>query len=254
MPGPARRPPRPASLALVLATGMLTLSVSSAVREQLTRQFPLKSGGRLTIENTRGDIVIRAWEKEMIDLHAEKTADSSEEMPLVPIEFEAADDLVRVRSQFPAYAPKLRTTVNYTLKVPSRIDLRLLRTTRGRIDVEGTTGRIVAQTTTGAVKLTGVAGTLDVIATNGDINAVVTDVRVNDFVRLESYNGDIVLRLPSRLRPNLEVRTLNGSIDSDFPLDVQSAYGPRIARQESGPNNPFVRVVSIGGNIRLASR
>lgn len=65
-------------------------------KEALTRQLTLKRGGRLTLENTRGDIHITTWKGDRVEIKVQKTGISSEEMELVPVEIEAREDEIQI--------------------------------------------------------------------------------------------------------------------------------------------------------------
>ena len=100
--------------------------------ETLRRNFILKSGGRIILENTRGDIRISSWEGERVQLTAEKSGDSEEEMEQVPIEITARKDELKITSLFPEYAPDLHVRVDYRLRVPAEIDLKLIKSINGQ--------------------------------------------------------------------------------------------------------------------------
>lgn len=206
------------------------------------------------MENTCGDILVSSWKKEWIQLTAERSGDSVEEMELVPVEIKAREDEVHVTSLFPVYSPHLKVRVDYRVRVPAEIDLKLLKTTNGAIKVSGVVGRAALQVENGEIALAGCSGTLEATSLNGKIDADVPTLGAGDFVRLESFNGDILLRLPESVKAHFALRTMNGSIQSVFPFAVQSNFGPQVVHLSNDVEEPLVRVYSVNGDIHVVER
>lgn len=156
-----------------------------------------------------------------------------------------------IGSRAPASAPDLRVRVDYRVRVPAGVDLKSLKTDRGDIAVTGVSGRIVAQTVAGSVRLRRVAGVLKVATLNGEIDAELARLQRGDTVVFDTYNGDIRLRLPGASRAHYALRTFNGTIESSVPMPIQSVYGPHVAHETSGVDDPLVRLTSVNGTIRI---
>ncbi len=254
MPGRRARLLHAAALALLLVP-VLAGPIAGAPDDptaRVTRRFPFPPGGRILIETTNGDIAIEGWNQPAIELDARKTGDSADDRALVPIDVRAADDELRVTSVFPAFAPHLRVAVHYRLRVPVAVDLKLLRTGKGRVSVAGVTGRAVVQADEGSVSVTRFAGVLEVTTLNGEIDADVTGPASH--VVLDSFNGRILLRLPAGLRAHVALGTLNGTIRTDPPMAVQHVFGPNIAHAGNDVEEPLVRLTSVNGDIVVRTR
>ncbi len=221
--------------------------------ERLSRQFTLKSGGRLTLENTRGDIHISSWRGDGVELRAETTGDQ-EAIDLVPVEIKSREDELNIRSVFPVYAPELNVRVDYRLRVPIEIDLKLVKSINGNVNVSGVTGRAVIEDDNGEITVKGFSGILKATTVNGKIEAEVTRVTESDFIRLENFNGDISLRLPSQVQAHWVVRSLNGTIESNIRFPILNNFGPQVVDFADGVEEPLIRAYSVNGNIRIARR
>jgi hypothetical protein len=227
---------------------------ASAVTERLEKQLPLKAGGRLTLRNGKGDIEIRSWDRDVVEVRVEKTSDVADEMALVPINITATDDEIVISSEYPLYAPRLLVRTHYRLRVPAAIDLRLVKTIQGTVDIAGVTGRAVVRVDTGAVKIDGFSGLLDVMTSNGQIEATLASLTKDDSVYLDTYNGDILLTMPKLPEAYVALQTMTGVIDSGFAMTTAQSYSPKIARGPNTVTEPVVRAVTVNGNIRLAHR
>lgn len=222
--------------------------------EILQRQFPISGRARLVLQNTRGDITIQTWPRAAIELKAQKTADTDEDLSAIRIDINATTDSVSIASRAPVGGRMPRTRVDYLLRVPADTDLKLIETARGRIEIAGISGRAILRVETGALRIAEFSGTLDAMATSGEIDAVLARIEPDAAVKLETFNGDIRLRLPRGAAPHLEVRTLNGAVKSELPLNVEDPFGPRVAHEPGGQGSPFISLVSITGDIHIGRR
>jgi DUF4097 and DUF4098 domain-containing protein YvlB len=229
------------------------IAARTPASEKVVREFALPRGGRLVLQNGRGDISIQAWNRPVIELEAVKTLDAADAEP-VSIDIRASDDEVDISSRTPSSVRSQRSTVDYQLRVPADIDLKLIKNARGRVQITGTTGRVVVQVVNGDVRLGDCSGKLDAMTVNGDIDAGFVRVDPGESIKLENFNGDIRLRLPPSVNPHLEARALSGAIHSVLPLAIQGAFGPQSAHQVGDPSAPFVSLVSIRGDIHITHR
>jgi DUF4097 and DUF4098 domain-containing protein YvlB len=68
---------------------------------------------------------------------------------------------------------------------------------------------------------------------------------------LETTNGGIRLRVPEDYSARLETRTVNGSVDIDFPVTVQGNIGRSISAT-LGNGGALVRAVTTNGQVRVS--
>jgi len=220
-------------------------------RERVTRQIAMSRGGRLSVQTSIGDILVRGWNRDLIELRVDKTGDSSEDLALVPVDIQTDADQVMVTSRFPPYAPDLGVKVDYDIRLPAEFDLKLLETGRGRVEISGVTGRSIVRTVQGPVRIRSFSGILDVETITGEIDATVDRLGPSGRILLETFNGDIRLRLSGAVKGHFALRTLNGTIESHLPLAVQHTFGPQVAHESNGVDEPMIRLSSVNGSIRV---
>ena len=105
------------------------------------------------------------------------------------------------------------------ITVPVDTSLQL-RSTHGSVTVEGVRGEIEANSTHGRVELTNVSGTIVASSSNGAIRASMDRVDPTKPLSFSSNNGSIDVTLPADLKASLKMRTLHGSIWTDFDMNV----------------------------------
>jgi DUF4097 and DUF4098 domain-containing protein YvlB len=72
-------------------------------------------------------------------------------------------------------------------------------------------------------------------------------------MKFSSASGDVEVRMPSGLDARVHLSTLSGSIDTNFPLQVEkSQHGPgQSARGQLGAGSREVRISTVSGNVSL---
>jgi hypothetical protein len=106
------------------------------------------------------------------------------------------------------------------ITVPVNTSLQL-KSVRGPIRVEGVQGEVDASCTNGAIDLTNISGTIVADTTNGSIRASMQRVDPSKPMSFSSTNGGIDVTLPHDVKANVRMRTVNGSVWSDFEIKLQ---------------------------------
>jgi DUF4097 and DUF4098 domain-containing protein YvlB len=104
----------------------------------------------------------------------------------------------------------------------------------GSLGVDGVSGRLELRTTNGSVALTDVAGDVHARTQNGSLNVQLAGNGWDGTgLDAETQNGSVRLAVPEKYAAQLETGTVNGSIQTDFPVTIQG----RISRRLSLPLN-----------------
>jgi hypothetical protein len=118
--------------------------------------------------------------------------------------------------------------VDFVVRVPSGVRLAA-HTVNGAIDVQALRSDVRAATVNGSVH----------IQTAGFVSAATT------------VNGEIVLDMPADLNADFHGTTVNGRIDSEFPLVVTGRMDPRSLRGTIGGGGAELRATTVNGSILL---
>jgi hypothetical protein len=121
----------------------------------------------------------------------------------------------------------------------------------GQIAISQVSGDISAETVNGSIELEGVSGNVDGRAVNGRIEVtLVGDRLAGEGVDLATVNGTVALRIPRSFSAQLELETVTGGMDVDFPITISGRLGRRISTT-LGDGGPLVRIETTGGAIRI---
>jgi hypothetical protein len=229
--------------------------------------YPLKAGGRLSVDSFNGSVEVSVWDQETVDISGTKSARTQEDAHDLKIEVDHTPDSVSIRAIRPDMYRRGNYGAKFVIKVPRRVvmdhlyssngAIRVmegagpahLKTSNARVEVSRLKGTLTAETSNGPVELEDVDGSVEVHTSNGHIRAegvrgsleastsnssihAVMD-QVDGGVRAQSSNGGIELSLPSNVQTAVRAHTSNSGITLHLPGEVN-------ARVMAGTSNSSV--------------
>ncbi len=139
--------------------------------------------------------------------------------------------------------------VDFTVHVPAGVVLSA-HTVNGAVVAEGLGGNVEAVTVNGSVHLS-TTGYAEARTVNGSITAALGRADWPDAMEFETVNGSVTLTLPPALSTEVRAETVNGDIESDFPLMVSGRFGPRRLNGTIGNGGRRLELRTVNGGIRL---
>jgi putative adhesin len=141
------------------------------------------------------------------------------------------------------------TVVHFDVRVPYGVNF-IGRTVNGEVSGESLQGDAEGHTVNGSVRLatTGLAVANTV---NGSVNVTMGRADWPNGASFNTVNGGITLTLPSYVNAELRADTLNGSIESDFPITVTGQVSPRRVHGTIGSGGRELNLKTVNGSIKL---
>ena len=124
------------------------------------------------------------------------------------------------------------------------------RTSSGNLDLSGGARQVHADTASGNVWMANLSGDAEVVTSTGKITVSWDRLDPGHRVVVRSDSGRIRLTLPEGVKPRGSLRTIGGSVRSDFPGIVNEA-GDTVSLSGDGPE---LFVESASGDVLLESR
>jgi hypothetical protein len=112
--------------------------------------------------------------------------------------------------------------VNLIIKVPKNFSLHLATINEGDIHVENVNGNHEVSNVNGDIRLINVNGSVVANTINGDITVDLMSVTTNTPMAFTNLNGDIEIKLPASIKANIEAKSENGEVYSDFDIKIVS--------------------------------
>jgi hypothetical protein len=224
------------------------------------RVVALAAEGTVSLENAAGDIDIRGWEKNEVEILAEEAwgwtfarrfwfLGSRRSGPKVDID--KIDNFLKIKTHalnrdIEEEAP----AIHYTLNVPHSINLKDIRAKSGRIRIADLYGKVRVDLEEGDIKVENFSGSLDISLVRGSAEVELLDMRKEDDIKITVKRGDITLFLQPDVMAKIEASAANGTVSGDFDLG-QPLPAKKVTAQIGKPEGTALSLTALSGNIRL---
>jgi len=263
---------KPTSLAalhfLLLLAALSTCCVIGVVDDQYPggawfpgnayqKTLAMKSGGTLSLENTNGNIVIRGWDKEKVEL----TAVEKRNPPVSPkiyfygshelepkIDLQASKEVIAIKTVSSGKEDEFRF-IHYDLSVPRSIKLENIRNGQGDIEISDVFGSVQIGQKEGNITIKNFSGSAHIALGSGSVEAEVLDVRPEDQVQIKSEQGDILLYLEPGVTAQVEANAPDGNISSDFNLN--QVLPAKAVSAKLGEGKASFVLTALHGDIKI---
>jgi hypothetical protein len=142
--------------------------------------------------------------------------------------------------------------VNFVVRVPAGVKLSA-NTVNGGVNVRGLDADASAHTVNGSIKLQ-TDGRAEANTVNGSIEASMGRADWDGRNAFKTVNGAIHLELPGDLSTEVRAQTVNGDIETDFPLTVRGRFSRRSLQGTIGGGGRELELETVNGGIRLSRR
>jgi DUF4097 and DUF4098 domain-containing protein YvlB len=175
--------------------------------EEFREAYEVSPGTKLQVINVNGDIELKKWDKDYVEVHAtKKTNRDRDELAKVRVEVVTGDEL-EIRTEY--LEKNAHVSVDYRVRVPGYVVVQKVSTSNGDIELKEIKGDAKVMTSNGDVDLKDVVGIVQVQTANGGI-----DIRgATVIIEARTSNGDILAQIRQILDGGVEIATSNGSID-----------------------------------------
>jgi len=238
--------------ALLAATGCVGLpTVYADVTEDVSRTLPLVADGELRVENVNGSVEIEAWDRDEVEIQAVKKANGQDALDRIEIVIAHTPQRIDIETELPK-GWNTGASVRYEIKVPSTASVDA-ETVNGAVRVRGAEGPLEVESVNGAVEVAGAAGPVSAKTVNGSLEVAYARTPAGGGHRYKSVNGAIRVRLPDDVSGSFDGDTVNGGIETDFPLRIKKAkYGPKSSMHDVlGAGGPSFEFETVNGSIKI---
>jgi hypothetical protein len=140
-------------------------------------------------------------------------------------------------------------SVEWEVQVPRGVHLTA-RSVNGAISARGLASNVTATTVNGAVDVA-TSGIARASTVNGRITAQLGRSDWNNDLEFETTNGSVVVTVAGDLNAHVSASTVNGSIETDFPLEVRGRFTNRRINGTVGSGGRSLSMSTVNGSIEL---
>ena len=273
----------PTALAAVGVAALFTWPFQGVTQTE-TSSYPIKSHGTLTVETASGDIAVRTWGGNTVDIVVHKRAADKPTLSSLKVESSTADGNVGLKAIYPRSCENC--DISFEINVPKNVSVvaetasgaihaanvggeLALKDESGDITVEHAAGAVSTQTASGDIRVDGVVGPLtckaasgrirvtgasrdvDAHSASGDVSARFASLSAVRSIALGSVSGSIELAVPRGTGLMLKASTISGSIANDFGGQIQAGLAGAQLAQTIGDGRVRVQIEVTSGDVKV---
>ncbi|MBS3817937.1 hypothetical protein KGY73_00300 [bacterium] len=218
---------------------------------------PLESGGTVSVKNIYGDVEIVGWDREKVDVYAEKRLPSfrgkhiqvhSFKALLPQIKVEQFENSVQIKAEIQKLGQK-PGPVNQYIRVPRPIRLKDISNQKGNIFVSDLFGKIFVELGEGDIHIENCSGSLSASLNKGLFEASLYDLRKGDEIHVINHQGDIILSLQFQVNARIKAQVSEGNIRSEFNQIITS--GKKEVQAQIGKDGAQISLSTLKGSIHI---
>jgi hypothetical protein len=145
-------------------------------------------------------------------------------------------------------------SVEFRVLVPRGVKVGV-HTINGDVLVDGATSDVAAGTINGEVEVTSGGGRVNATNVNGNVRARLGRLDPDGRMDFTTVNGNVVVEFPGDVGADLDMHTVNGSLNTNFEMTLVGRVDPKRIRTHIGrPGGPRLRASTVNGNVELRRR
>lgn len=235
----------------------LVLAVSAvpgfAYSKDFDQTYPLQAGGSFELQNVNGPVEVQAWDKDVVEVRAVKTAKRNEaDLARVTIDVAATPKSISVSTHYPQ-DEGVEVAVEYVIHVPYTAHVEHIGTINGSLKIVGIPAVDDLHTVNGNIEVFDGGGAVHAHTTNGNIHLELAHFDGSSGASAETTNGSLLVALPVNAQADVETRCLNGNFLSEMPIAMESTLKPRELKGRFGKGGAPLKLRTINGGIRIVT-
>jgi DUF4097 and DUF4098 domain-containing protein YvlB len=224
-----------------------------AISKEFNQTYSLQPGGTFELQNVNGTVEVQGWDKDVVEVHAVKTAKVREaDLERVSIDVDAKPNAVSILTRYPQNEG-VEVAVEYTIHVPHGAKVEHLGTVNGTLRVAGVGEVDELRTVNGNIEVYEADSDVHAHTTNGNVHLELAHIHGVNGTIAETTNGSVVLALPSNAHADLEARCLNGNFQSEIPVALENSLKPREIHGKLNHGGAPIKLHTINGAIRVVA-
>jgi DUF4097 and DUF4098 domain-containing protein YvlB len=137
--------------------------------------------------------------------------------------------------------------VDLNIQVPVRTNLKVDKVGGGAVTIQGVDGDLEISTAAGPIRLIDVAGSVVAHSMAGDIIASLSRVTPDRPMAFTAFAGSVDVTLPATIKANVILVDNQGSVSTDFDVQIKSGRAPVSVADPAGKSEPSIRGTVNGG-------
>ena len=186
--------------------------------QETRRSFTVNPGASIALKNISGNITISSWDGTQVEVVAVKIG-NPDHFDRVEISINDRASRLDIKTKYPNRGNS-NVSVRYDLKVPRNVEIDIIESISGNIEIAGIDGEVNAKTVSGSVNVSDIMGSCSIKTVSGRIRIH----QVQGSVRANSVSGGIVIQSDSPSEKSLTAATVSGNVQFNGRLNPDGMY------------------------------
>lgn len=218
------------------------------------REQTVAFAGRLSVDGgMNGGVSVKGWDGGSVLVRSRVEAQGVDEGAAKAVASQIRVDASagQVRASGPEMTHDRNWSVSYEIFVPRNADLSL-KTHNGGVSIADVRGSIQFEAMNGGVNLKRLGGDVEGTTQNGGLNIELAGARW-DGTKLDARttNGGINIAMPENYSAHFETATVNGRLNTAFPMTVHGNINNKRLSTDLGSGGPTIHVETTNGGVNL---
>jgi len=236
---------------------LLQCSLEIEDSERHEREEATKSVGQLSelkIENITGPVEISSWDRDSVQITYIKKARTQQSLENIEVNFNQQGEALSVETEI--HRKCRRCQVDYRVFVPKNFEKINARTVTGSVILNDViaVNSFEGVSVTGSIKGTLSCRDLELDVTTGEISLELVDSAEGGAIDLHLVTGGIHLTVPADFQADVDLKTVTGSLRTDFPVKTFGSEGRNHLQGTIGNGGVKCSIQTVTGSVHLIQK
>ena len=219
--------------------------------ENVDRTLSLPPGGTVRLKTFSGRVNITGSSGNQVVIKAVRRA-TRERLNDIKLEITQNGNIIDIDANHRVVERRNDNAVetDFDIQVPNQVKLDL-RTFSAPITATNINGDVIVEGFSSEIRLTDVAGPKRIKTFSGGVHVQANNWADGDNMNVNTFSGDIVLRLPATARGDLEFDSFSGSFNSALPVTMSTSSKRSFRGTLNGGGGTDFRLNTFSGDVRI---
>lgn len=219
--------------------------------ETVERTVSLPADGLVRLKTFSGRVTITGGSGSQVVVKAVRRATRSR-LNDITLEITQSGNVIEIDANHRRVERRNENVVetDFDIQVPAtaRLDLR---TFSAPVTVSGVTREITVDGFSSEVRLSEIAGPVRVKTFSGRVTVEARGWSDGDDLNVNTFSGDVTLRLPDSARGTIDFDSFSGQFNSDLPVTMSSSGRRNFRGSLNGGGNTDFRLKTFSGSVNI---
>jgi len=223
----------PTTFALLVTLTLAAPAAAQRDTETIDRTLPMPAGGTLRLKTFSGRVKITGGSGDQLVVHAVRRA-TRDRLAEIKLEITQAGSTIEVDANHRLVERRNDNVVetDFEITVPAKT----------RLDIK---------TFSAPVTVIGVIANQNIDGFSSDVTIESNEWGDGTDIDVNTFSGDVHLRLPASARGNIDFNSFSGRFDSDLPVTLNSSSRRNFRGALNGGGNGDFRLKTFSGDVSI---